>query len=199
MYCLEKFQNHESIDGIIIVAATEWYGRIQQWIEDTNIKKFMGFASAGISRQHSIYQGLNHAKSCGAKEEDIVIIHDAARACVSDEIISACIDGISEADGVMPVIEVKDTVYFSKSGKEVESLLDRDCLYAGQAPESFRFGKYYMLHEKLNDSELGSIRGSSEIAYKNGLKVKLISGSEENYKITTMSDLEKFRMQLEGK
>ena len=45
----------------------------------------------------------------------------------------------------------------------------------------------------MTEQDLSLVRGSSEIAYKNGLKMLLIAGDEHNYKITTESDLEKFR------
>jgi 2-C-methyl-D-erythritol 4-phosphate cytidylyltransferase len=89
----------------------------------------------------------------------------------------------------MPVIPVKDTIYMSKDGKHIHGLLNRDELFAGQAPESFRFHKYLAIHEKLTDREIGKIRGSSEIACQYGMEIALVEGSEENFKITTMEDL----------
>ena len=92
----------------------------------------------------------------------------------------------------MPALPMKDTVYFSKTGNKIDQLLSRDNIYAGQAPESFNFGKYYKIHERMTEEELGKIRGSSEIAVQNGLNIKMIPGDENNYKITTTPDLEKF-------
>lgn len=102
-----------------------------------------------------------------------------------------------EVDGVMPVIPVKDTVYQSREGRIVTGLLNRDEIYAGQAPESFRFGKYYAAHQGKTESDFASIRGSSQIAIENGMNIKLIRGSEDNYKISTPQDLERFRYQTE--
>jgi molybdopterin-guanine dinucleotide biosynthesis protein len=58
--------------------------------------------------------------------------------------------------------------------------------------ESFRFGKYYKANTTLTEEQLLSTRGSSEVAYKAGMKVKLFNGEETNYKITTIDDLYKF-------
>lgn len=49
----------------------------------------------------------------------------------------------------------------------------------------------------MNENDLGLVRGSSEIAFKNGLSVKLIKGDERNFKITTIVDLEKFKSEVE--
>lgn len=92
---------------------------------------------------------------------------------------------------------VKDTIYYSETGEQISSLLNRDQLFAGQAPESFLFSKYLNIHEGMTEEQLSLVRGSSEIAFRHGLKVKLIPGDEHNYKITTMADLEKFKSEVE--
>ena len=98
----------------------------------------------------------------------------------------------------MPVLRVKDTLYFSENGKIISELLDRDKIFAGQAPESFVFGKYFIINQTASIEEIDTIRGSSEIAFKHGLKIKLIDGDENNYKITTIADLEKFKNYIAG-
>ncbi len=196
-YCLEIFEKHELIDKILIVVADEWRDFVEEWVEKEHISKASFYAQPGRTRQYSIYSGLQALDGI-AQIDDIVIIHDAARPCVSDQIITDCISGALEEEGAMPVITVKDTVYYSKDGKSIAGLLNRDELFAGQAPESFRYGKYYRIHQEMPDEELEMIRGSSEIAYKKGMKIKLVQGSEGNIKITTLEDLEKFRILLEN-
>lgn len=192
-YCLHQFEENLNIDSIIIVAAKDWQSYIKEQITKEKITKFKGFAEAGSSRQHSIVNGIRAINDTEGK----IIIHDAARPNVSDQTISLCMSALDEADGVMPVIPVKDTVYYSETGVQITSLLNRDKLFAGQAPEAFSLEKYIAIHEGLTEADLALIRGSSEIAYNNGLKVKLISGDEHNYKITTLADLEKFRAEIE--
>ena len=192
MYCLNTLQKSSCIDGICIVAALEWQGFLKEWFDKCGIVKFMGFAPAGASRQHSIMNGLEFLKEQGAAGSAPVLIHDAARPNLSLELIERCMSACTEADGVLPVIPVKDTIYLSEDGKSITSLLNRDQLFAGQAPEAFIFGKYYDVNKALTDEELGQVRGTSEIAHKMGLKVALVEGDENNYKITTSVDLEKF-------
>lgn len=194
-YCLRTFEHHKEIDEIYIVADENWQDYITEWIKKDGITKFSGFAPAGKSRQHSIYNGLIACEDI-AREDSIVIIHDAARPFVTEEIISECITGARELDGAMPVITVKDTVYRSRDGKSITSLLERSELFAGQAPESFRYGKYRSIHDLATDEELMNTRGSSEIAYKNGMEIRLFSGEEKNFKITTMEDLTNFEAEL---
>lgn len=87
----------------------------------------------------------------------------------------------------------------SEDGRMIQSLLNRDFLYAGQAPESFALGKYYAIQKDMTEEDLGKVRGSSEVAFRNKLKVKIVPGDEHNYKITSMTDLNKFKSEMEDK
>ena len=190
-YCLTTFEQHEDIDKIVICVAETWRNYVDEWLTKLKITKAGTYADPGRTRQHSIYNGLKAASEfCG--EEDAVIIHDAVRPLVSAKIISDCMLGAREEDGALPVITVKDTIYQSRDGKTIEKLLNRNELFAGQAPESFNFGQYYKIHNTVTDEEIGSTAGSSEIAFKHGMSIRLVNGSESNFKITTNEDLDTF-------
>lgn len=124
----------------------------------------------------------------------MVLIHDSVRplfplSCISDG-ISAC----AEYDGCILVIPVKDATYLSQDGIQVSDVLPRQELFSGQSPECFLFGKIFDTHSNFKDSEISSIRGCSELALKAGLTIKLINGSEGNFKITTIEDLSSFQI-----
>lgn len=194
-YCLEVFQSHPAVDSIVITAADEWQGFLNEWINKKGITKFKAFAPAGRTRQHSIFNGLTAAECC-TDRDGVVIIHDAARPLVSEQIISDCLSAAAEFGGAMPVITVKDTVYYSQSGEKIDNLLDRGCLYAGQAPEAFRYGEYLDIHRAASDSEIAETVGTSQIAYNHGMNIRMVKGSESNFKITTSEDLEAFKAVL---
>ncbi len=190
-YCLDIFQNHNEIDKIVIVVSDEWKEYVQELVEKYSVTKVCGFAPAGETRQHSIYNGLKCIEE-NAQGTGVCIIHDAARPLVSDQIISDCLKGAIEEDGAMPVIPVKDTIYQSKDGNTINNLLNRSELFAGQAPEAFDFNKYFAIHNEVSDEEIAVTAGSSEIAYRHGMQIRLVKGSERNFKITTIEDLETF-------
>lgn len=100
----------------------------------------------------------------------------------------------------MPVLPMKDTVYTSlDGGKSVAALLDRSTVYAGQAPEVFRIGRYYEANQKLFPDRIRQINGSTEPAVLDGMEIIMIPGDEGNFKITTKADLERFRQILTEK
>lgn len=190
-YCLDIFEKHRRIDNIVLVVSREWEGYVRDCAARYGVNKICGYAPAGRTRQHSIYNGLKCTEQC-SPDTDICIVHDAARPLTSPQIIDDCITGALEDDGAMPVIPVKDTIYQSADGKSIDKLLKRSELFAGQAPESFKFKKYLDIHNSVEDDEIAATAGSSEIAYRHGMKIRLVKGSELNFKITTVEDLNAF-------
>lgn len=197
-FCLMTFQKNENIDKIVIVADESWHEFIKKQIYDNNITKFILFAKAGRTRQHSIFNALKKLVNY-ASEDDVVIIHDAARPNVSNDLIDNCLDACIKGEASMPSLPVTDTIYRSKDGKIISEILERDELFAGQTPEAFKFLKYFNANKNLLDEEMSLIRGSSELAFKFDMSVTMVKGDSANYKITTDEDLEKFENFIKGK
>lgn len=192
IYCMEQFIMTSSIDAFIIALDKQWKSLVEEYLSHLGVRCPVFYSPAGETRQHTIYQALKCAVAKGFKEDDIVIIHDAARPLVAGALIEECIKACKEFDGALPVLPMKDTVYLSEDGICLSGLLDRSKLYAGQAPEAFRFGKYWQAHEAMSYHEISAVNGSTEVAYKAGWNIKLIAGDEANFKITIPSDLERF-------
>ena len=87
----------------------------------------------------------------------------------------------------------------SRDGKNIDALLDRNTLFAGQAPESFIFGKYLQAHRDMPEERLEKINGSTEIAQIAGMNIHLIAGDCMNMKITTPEDLSTFTTLIQEK
>ncbi len=192
-YSIDTLVSHEKIDAMVIVAAMEWKGHIESDLPVCD--KPMLFAKPGTNRQLSIYNALKTIED-HLKNASTVFVHDAARPFLTAEMISACYkkleDGWDEYDGVMPVLPMKDTVYISGDGQRIDSLLDRKTIFAGQAPELFKFDRYLAANEGLVKSgEIDRINGSTEPAILAGMSMAMIPGDEKNYKITTADDLER--------
>ena len=150
-----------------------------------------GFSDPGDTRQLSILNGLEDI----AKEYDedtIVLIHDAARPFVSVGMLENCINACADHDGAMPVLPMKDTVYYSENGSTVARLLERERIFAGQAPEAFVLGKYLAANRALLPEQILMIKGSTEPAVMAGMDIAMISGEESNFKVTTKADLERY-------
>lgn len=142
-YCMEHLFFHAGIDAVQIVADSMWRELITECKGEMPWWKFRGFSEPGKTRQLSILNGLKDIRSY-AQDEDYVLIHDAARPLLTKELITRCLDTVKGHDGVLPVLPMKNTVYGSADGCRVDSLLKREEIFAGQAPEMFRLGNYYI-------------------------------------------------------
>ncbi|MDE7319348.1 MAG: 2-C-methyl-D-erythritol 4-phosphate cytidylyltransferase [Lachnospiraceae bacterium] len=193
-YCMETLSLHPMVDALQIVADRSWQRKIKVWLEKADVgKKFRGFSKPGENRQLSVFHGLEDIRTY-AEDSGYVFVHDAARPLLSARQITDCLTGVIGRDGLMPVLPMKDTVYSSlDGGKSVAGLLDRSTIYAGQAPEVFRIGRYYEANRKLLPDRIRSINGSTEPAVMDGMDIAMIPGDEGNFKITTKADLERFR------
>jgi 2-C-methyl-D-erythritol 4-phosphate cytidylyltransferase len=191
-YCLQTLLHHEEIDMAVIAVAEEWQGFVQKCVEKIKPNIPIFYSKPGVQRQGSIINALRVAKKSGVEDNDIVIIHDAARPLLTQELVSTCLNSCLDADAVLPVVPVKDTTYLSNDGVHIDSLIERKTLWNGQAPEAFRFGPYYKANLQLTEEELNRVTGSTEVAYKAGLKCVLIPGDPNNFKITTKEDLSHF-------
>lgn len=205
---IAPFLSCEIISDIQIVADNNWqekiiseYGMLSEYIlgnispGENNLYKFHGFSMPGDNRQLSVYNALSDINDI-CKKDDLVVIHDAARPFVSERLIRRCINAIGGFDGVMPVINMRDTIYYCEDGRNISKLLERDKLVAGQTPEVFVYGKYMEACENLMPVRILDINGSSEPAIIAGLNVTTVQGDENNYKITTMEDFEKYRSSI---
>lgn len=196
-YGMDIFFGSEKVDAVWIVADAFWQEFIEKQVKiQQNKEKFRGFARPGENRQLSIYNGLQEMQS-ETKLDDLVIIHDAARPCLTKKLLQECICAAEGHDGVLPVLPMKDTVYYSDDGMHVDKLLKRSNVLAGQAPEAFRFGKYLEANRTLLPEQILQINGSTEPAILAGMDIVTIPGDERNCKVTTQEDLKRFREEME--
>lgn len=220
-YVLETTLSVPGITALAVVADAAWQERIRYALADeiealclsaenagisytespelSSLKAKMLFADPGENRQLSILNGLRALAANGAGEDDLVAVIDAARPNMSIDLLKAVYAAAEPCDGALPVLPMKDTVYLSDGGERVSSLLPREQVFAGQAPEVFRFGKYLEANKRLLPDEILKIHGSTEPAIMAGMDIAMIPGDEANYKITTDADLIRFREEIEKK
>lgn len=194
VHSMMPFGNSVYVNNILIVAADEWRDRIEDAVADEPqiSEKILGFSEPGDNRQLSIYNALKEIEQMGLGDMvDNVIIHDAARPFVTQEMIEECFKALESHDGAMPVLPMNDTVYFSRTGARVDELLNRNTIFAGQAPEAFNYAKYLKANEALLPDKIRMIKGSTEPAVMAGMDVAMIPGDQRNFKVTTQVDMDR--------
>ena len=146
--------------------------------------------NGGITRQQSAFIALKSIRKKRVKtKNDIVLIHDAARPFLEDQIIKNCISQLKKYDGVFPALNMDDTL----RNKKNLNPYDRNIIIGSQTPQAFKFDKIYMAYQQVKESYSDDIA----IANECGLRIKKIEGSKLNFKITNPSDIEIYEKLIE--
>lgn len=185
-YTLAKFEESERINEIVLVVrAQDIYEIEQEVLKKNNYKKIKSVVIGGLTRQDSVYNGLMAIK----EEDGVVCIHDGARPLIQQWMIEKTIEMISDYDGVILAIPTVDTIKQVKLEEMVvERTVDRSKFWMVQTPQVFRLKKIREYHERARQEKIHSTDDSAIIEYYGG-KVVILHGSEENIKVTSITDL----------
>ena len=191
VHTLERFQACGSIDKIVIVANEVWRSDITGWLEQYGITKLLDFADPGPSRQDSVYSGLTVCKQHATGENDVVVVHDAARALVTPELIATLVSGLDGYDGCISVLPIKDAIFYSKTGDAIDSLVDKATIFTAQTPECFYLLPFWQINHDATPEEREVAASNYEMGIKNNWKIHICPGDENNFKLTTPADMDR--------
>ena len=174
-----------NIDKILIVSSKEDINYVRSLVSSN--EKFLDVIAGGETRQHSVKNALDYLKGILA-DDDVILIHDAARPLIKVPLINEVINKTIEYDCCSLILPIKDTI-ISLSNNNYESTLERDKLASVQTPQGFKFKIIYEAHQKAIHS---SATDDAQLVKSLGLNIHLIKGDEQNIKITTNEDLNYF-------
>ncbi len=186
-YTLDTFQKCDEIDEIIISIQTKYFELLENIVETFNFNKVTKIIEGGNTRQNSVFNALS---SISPLSNDTMVVHDAVRPLLSKELLITALNSSKTADSIVTAIKAKDTLI---NGNEfIDNYLDRINVFYVQTPQIF---KYYILKEAFDIANEQNFLGTDEsMLVKNaGYNVKIIKGSNLNFKVTTKEDLELFR------
>ena len=136
IHTLESFDLNSEIDSIAVVCKDEWKEDLNIWIRQFGVNKVKWIISGGNTRQESTYRAIKALEDV-CTDEDILIIHDAARPLISQRIINDNIVGAKEYGAVDTVIPSADTIIRSTNDSTIDSVPVRIELYLGQTQQTF--------------------------------------------------------------
>ena len=196
IYTVKAFQENADIDRIIIVTSSDYKKQLSDWCEQYGLSKVIDIVLGGDTRQASVYNGLKAIKELGAKDDDIVLIHDGARPLVTQDIISNNIKACKNFDAVDTVIKASDTILVSPDGETISNIPNRNELFQSQTPQTFKFGLVLKAHENAKDNKATD---DAKLVLSMGKTVRLVQGNKQNFKVTTPEDLKLLSVLLNNK
>jgi 2-C-methyl-D-erythritol 4-phosphate cytidylyltransferase len=192
---MEAFQNHPSIDAIIVVTIDSWSDVLWAYAKQFGITKLKWVVPGGDSGQESIRKGLDVLKR-ELSDEDVVLVHDGNRPLVSSQIISDSLATFSKYGSAVAAIPCTEVVFESDDGLTSMVSTERERLLRTQTPHTYRIGDLYGAHLEAQSRGLTNTAASCMLMKELGRMTYFSKGSEENLKITTPEDLKIFKALL---
>jgi 2-C-methyl-D-erythritol 4-phosphate cytidylyltransferase len=180
---LRRLEDSDWIEGIVVVAPPGWEEPAILLAEELGCGKANACVAGGETRAESVRAGIAEVPA----DALVVLVHDAARPLVSDEVIERVLAPLSEGwDGVVPGLRVTDTLKRVGPDGGVLETVARDDLYAVQTPQAFLAD--VLRRAVAGDAEATDCAALVEAA---GGRVKVVEGDPRLLKVTTADDLAK--------
>jgi 2-C-methyl-D-erythritol 4-phosphate cytidylyltransferase len=179
---LQRLDESDWIDAIVVAAPADWEEPVILLAEELGCGKVTASVPGGASRAESVRAAMGEVPD----EAAVVLVHDAARPLVTEDVIARVLTALGEGfDGVVPALPVADTIK-RVHGAEVVETLERSELVAAQTPQAF-------VAPALRQALAGDVSAASDCASlveRNGGRVAVVEGDRQLLKVTTAEDLE---------
>ncbi len=184
---LERLDGSDWIEGIVVAAPPEWEEPCILVAEEVAAGKVAETVTGGKSRSESVRAALAEVP----EEATVVLVHDAARPLVTDEVIERVITGLADGwDGAVPALPIADAVK-RVEGEAVVETLDREGLVTVQTPQAFVAS---VLRDALSEPTLQQTVAKSldcaSLVEARGGRVRVVEGDPHLLKVTDPADLE---------
>lgn len=198
IHTMEAFQNHPSIDAILVVTLDSWKDVLWSYAKQFNITKLKWVIAGGETGQDSIKKGLDKLNN-ECPEDSVVMIHDGNRPLISSEIISDSFATFAKYGSAVAVIPCTEVVFESENGFSSCVSTEREKLFRTQTPHTYKLKDILNAHKIAKEKGISGTAASCMLMKEIGQTTYFSKGSEENLKITTMDDLKIFKALLHVK
>lgn len=177
-YALETMVDSSFFEEIILVCHPEW-------MDISDPPECVKIVAGGNTRQESAFIGLQSF----TETPDIVLIHEAARPFVTEEVLRKNILCALKTGAVDTCIPTSDTLVHSENGQEIDSIPPRNTYFRGQTPQTFSYHVILEAHKKAIEAGITDASDDCQLALQLGKKISIVLGDEDNLKITNAFDL----------
>ena len=180
-YSIETFAKLNNIGELVIAVNQENEEEIEKFLRKTgiNAKIVLG----GATRQESVRNALN---ALDLNDDNVVVIHDAARPLVDVFIINQVAKAAFEYGAATAYLPATDTIAIKNENDEIVEFKDRNTIAQIQTPQAF---KYSLIKKAHNDAKDNKATDDCSMVMSLGNKVKLVKGDKKFNKITTSEDI----------
>lgn len=179
---IERLDACPWVDAIVVAAPAGWEEPVILLTEELAASKVVSCVTGGATRAASVGAALADV----AEEALVVLVHDAARPLLEDEVVERVLGPLAEGfDGVVPAVAISDTVKRVERGVVVETVA-RDDLVCAQTPQAFLTPT---LRRAVDGDAVGEITDCASLVERAGGRVAVVEGDPKLVKVTTAADL----------
>lgn len=184
---LLQFSHCSAIDNLVVVVAEAEIDYVKGVLEHVAGLKPWQVVAGGSERQYSVWNGIQALQ--GASDEDIILVHDAARPLISEQVILDTIQAVREKGAAIAGVPAKNTIKVCDADKAVVNTPPRSTLWEIQTPQGFRRDILVAANEQaVKDGFLGT--DDASLVERTGQKVYIVESDYRNIKITTPEDMQ---------
>ncbi|AVQ19849.1 IspD/TarI family cytidylyltransferase [Fusobacterium mortiferum] len=193
IHTLQKFLLNLKFDVIYLGVHENWTGYmedlIEKYIVDEENKNRIKIISGGADRNSTIMNIVEDIeKNYILTNEDIIVTHDAVRPFITSRILEENIEISLKYGACDTVIPAIDTIVVSENNEIIKEIPNRQYMYQGQTPQSFKILELKNLYNELSKEEKEILTDACKIFVIKGKEVHLVRGEISNLKITTQED-----------
>ncbi len=191
IHTMLAFEQHPDIHGIAVVCLDGWQTVLRSYANQFSITKLKWIFDGGKTGMESIRNGIYGLKEAGCKDDDLILVHDAVRPLLSQDIISSNIAICQKYGYAITGIKCREAILESEDGFTSTASIPRDKLIRTQTPQTFRLGNLINAHEEAARKGItNSVASCTLMAELGNREMHIVPGSEKNIKVTTVEDLE---------
>jgi 2-C-methyl-D-erythritol 4-phosphate cytidylyltransferase len=182
-WSIKRLGDRRNITGLVCVVPPGGGDDIRAGLADFGGGDIDAWPEGGATRQDSVRKGL----AVLPQEATHVLIHDAARPCLTGRLISRITDALRDHDAVVPVTPCVDTIVHTE-GEYVDHVVDRSHIVGVQTPQAFELSLIRRAHTAANNAgAIASDDGSLVLAL--GGVLATVEGERMNIKVTYPQDM----------
>ncbi len=183
---LKTFGSVSEISYVVTVANSDNLSELEMLVDSLSYHTPIDLCLGGETRLDSVHSGVNALPD----NVDLVLVHDAARPLVTQELISTAVAAGQEFGAAIAAIPVTDTIKVVDDGQIIKRTVDRGHLYAAQTPQVFRRDWLNTAYERVQShSDHPVFTDEASLLEWAGFEVRVFAGSGENIKLTAPVDL----------
>jgi 2-C-methyl-D-erythritol 4-phosphate cytidylyltransferase len=181
---LRAFERTPAVKAIVLVLAPEHVAWGERFIRTNRLSKVMAVVAGGAERSDSVRKGVAAAPA----DADVVLVHDAARALVTPDIILKVARAAAKKGAALAAWPLPDTLKeahpSAKGPFRVKRTVPRAGLWLAQTPQGFRRD----VADRLFSRPAPAATDDVQMAERAGLPVELVPAAPSNFKVTLPED-----------